>query len=719
MKIFQIFYLTIIVSGICVAQNQDSISDQFLEPVIYTANRFDQNPNEVGRSIKIITQEEIKKSNAISFSELISQEAGIFIVGAGQSPGQLSTIFSRGSNSNQTNILLDGVKISNPSSTDNLVDLSEFSLANIDHIEIIKGNHSSLFGSSSIGATINIITKKNSNLGIHGDVALKLGTIGKKTSLFEQVANLSYRHTSGLYASVGLFNSNIKGINATVDTITDKNNYYYQRADQDDFRKLDGFYKLGYIHSRWDVAAQLKTADQNTDLDRGAYRDDNNYKSKFQRKIIALQANYKLNNSISFELLSSYTKLFYQYVDDTSVIKNSEFTYQEYTSGNYKAQTYANELQFNMKKKYAHLILGLAQSYESMGFQSYYFSNGFVSFEYLTDLYKLNLSAQTISEFAQLNLYGNNIQKIPDNLNLSLSLRNTHHEQFGNQISYGINPSYKLRKNILLYADFSSGFVSPSLYQLYSPDMDFTSGITRGNPSLKPEESNSIELGIKYEWNNKFNSTLSFYRNQTKNNIDYVYLWSKDKEIANLDYTDYRGDSYINLGSRITQGIELDLNARINKKLSCKFNINIIKGEINYSNADIDSSHIKSNLAQLYSNGAFINKNQHQSGLTRRPSTANFVIEYAICSRLMLSGIFKYVASRNDIYYNNNLGPFGALASTGLDAYTLFDFNLRYRCMKNMNLYLRLENILDTKYSEINGYSTRGRSLYAQMSYKF
>lgn len=71
----------------------------------------------------------------------------------------------RGANSNHTVIMVDGMRLSDPSSVDNALDLGELSLTNIERIEIVRGAHSTLYGSSAIGGAVNIITKKNDRLG--------------------------------------------------------------------------------------------------------------------------------------------------------------------------------------------------------------------------------------------------------------------------------------------------------------------------------------------------------------------------------------------------------------------------------------------------------------------------------------------------------------------------------------------------------------------------
>jgi vitamin B12 transporter len=136
---------------------QDTLKNRQLDEVVISATRSEKNINDIGRSITVITSDEIKRSGANSVAELLTQQEGIYVVGAGQNPGMTSSIFTRGANSNQTLLLIDGVRITDPSAINNSIDVAELSLANIDRIEIVRGSHSTMYGSSAIGGVVNIM----------------------------------------------------------------------------------------------------------------------------------------------------------------------------------------------------------------------------------------------------------------------------------------------------------------------------------------------------------------------------------------------------------------------------------------------------------------------------------------------------------------------------------------------------------------------------------
>ena len=159
------------------AQKQnDSLKTYTLGEHIFSVSRHRQNLQDVGRNVTVIKQEEITKSQCHSLGDLLSLQTGMHITGSGMNYGSTERVFLRGANSYHTVILIDGVRISDPSSVDNGLDLSELSLNNIEQIEIIKGSHSTLFGSSAIAGVINIITKTHDTSGVHVNASLSAGS---------------------------------------------------------------------------------------------------------------------------------------------------------------------------------------------------------------------------------------------------------------------------------------------------------------------------------------------------------------------------------------------------------------------------------------------------------------------------------------------------------------------------------------------------------------
>ena len=169
------------------AQNKalDSIavSTKYLDEVVVTDSRFALKRSQSGKTVIKIKQEEIQQFSALGLGIILSTHLGIDVIGknlySGHNP---STISIRGGRNRQVLILIDGIRVSDPSRIDNDFDINALSIEMIESIEIVKGAASALYGSSAATGVINITTKKAVD---------SFRLIAKKTLGTEQVSNQS------------------------------------------------------------------------------------------------------------------------------------------------------------------------------------------------------------------------------------------------------------------------------------------------------------------------------------------------------------------------------------------------------------------------------------------------------------------------------------------------------------------------------------------------
>jgi vitamin B12 transporter len=128
------------------------------DTIIVTATRTEISVNDAIVPVTVISREQIEQSLASDLSEILRFEAGIDI-GSNGGPGQPTSIFLRGTESNHTLVLVDGVRI-NPGTIGGAA-VQNISPAVIDRIEIVKGARSALFGTDAIGGVVNIITRRS------------------------------------------------------------------------------------------------------------------------------------------------------------------------------------------------------------------------------------------------------------------------------------------------------------------------------------------------------------------------------------------------------------------------------------------------------------------------------------------------------------------------------------------------------------------------------
>jgi vitamin B12 transporter len=131
-------------------------ADPISDTVVVTANRMPQRADDVIPDTVVIGSEDIARAGAGSVADVLRRQRGIEI-GRNGGAGTNTTVFLRGANSNQVVVLVDGVRIG--AATTGAAAWNAMPLSAIDHIEIVYGPLSSLYGADAIGGVVQIFTK--------------------------------------------------------------------------------------------------------------------------------------------------------------------------------------------------------------------------------------------------------------------------------------------------------------------------------------------------------------------------------------------------------------------------------------------------------------------------------------------------------------------------------------------------------------------------------
>ncbi|ATG19204.1 Vitamin B12 transporter BtuB [Ralstonia mannitolilytica] len=127
-----------------------------LNPTVVTASRGEQPLSDALPHTTVISRADIERSQAPDAVTLLRREAGIEIAQNG-GPGTNASLFMRGASSNQTLVLIDGVRVS--SGTSGGAQIGQLMADQIDHIEVARGNVSALYGSDAVGGVVQIFTR--------------------------------------------------------------------------------------------------------------------------------------------------------------------------------------------------------------------------------------------------------------------------------------------------------------------------------------------------------------------------------------------------------------------------------------------------------------------------------------------------------------------------------------------------------------------------------
>ena len=137
-----------------------SCASDMLNPIVVSSSISPIDIHSSPSSIEVLTASDIKEKGFTDISELLGSISSINISTTG-GIGQSTSIFMRGTESNHTKIILDGVEL-NPG-TLGLAPIQNISINSIEKIEIIKGSSSALYGANTIGGVINISSKQDKN----------------------------------------------------------------------------------------------------------------------------------------------------------------------------------------------------------------------------------------------------------------------------------------------------------------------------------------------------------------------------------------------------------------------------------------------------------------------------------------------------------------------------------------------------------------------------
>lgn len=451
-------------------QAQDTTSPKQLDEVIVTATKFEQKQSTTGKVVSVIDQATLQRNAGKTITEIINYQTGVFINGANNNLGTNQDVYFRGAGSGNTLILIDGVPVGDPSQINNSFDLNNIAIGQIERIEILKGAQSTLWGSDAVAGVINIITRKNGKNKITPTALLGYGSYN------------TVRGNAGINGSIEKFSYNVgynfttsKGLSAAYDS-TGANNF-----DEDQFTQNNIQANVRYqINNRFGIKGLYSFAKYKSNIDAGPFADDKDNVFDNKNEINNLELSYTAAR-LKLHLSQTFVKAERIFTDDSSSVGG----FAKYSKGNYDGNSAITELFGNivLAKKLS-LVSGV-QYISQKTSQDYLSISAYGTYKTaLGDSAKAN----------NFSIYNSLLLTDAGGFNIETGFRYNNHSIYGNNATYTFNPSYNINENTKLFVNISSAYKIPSLYQLYSE---------YGNKELKPEKSNSYELGVQTFSNEK------------------------------------------------------------------------------------------------------------------------------------------------------------------------------------------------------------------------
>lgn len=548
--------LFVVAAGLFISSQlsaQDSTAKSLGE-VFVTANRIEQKQRTTGKVVTVIDQATIQRNAGRTVSEIINQQASVFINGANNTLGTNQDIYFRGATSGNVLILIDGVPVGDASQSNNAFDLNHISTGMVERIEILKGAQSTLWGSDAVAGVINIITKKGGRKKAEVNGLLSYGSyntlranagVGGKLNAFSY--NVNYNFTDS------------KGFSSAQDTLGTKN------FDKDGFKQHNFFANLRYdFNKQFAVKGFSNFGQYKNGIDAGAYKDDadNNVTQKNRNNGLSfLYQSSKLNLTLSQSLLTN-TRV---YLDDSASVGG----FAKYSRGSYEGNSSITELSGNYRFIDQLSLVAGVQNIAQNTTQSYRSVSIYGNYE-PPILSSDSAKANNFSFYASL------LATELAGFNMEAGFRVNSHSIYGTNATYTFNPSYNIDDKTRVFVNISSGYKIPSLYQLYSE---------YGNKDLKPEATQNYEVGVQS------------FSTDRKNSIRFV-AFKRDIKNLIIFYTNPSWESYyINRDEQHDYGFEVESSIGLGKIGTWSNNFTYIDGEGKNSNVKIKNLYRRPNFS--------------------------------------------------------------------------------------------------------------------------
>ena len=616
--------------------------------VVVSATKTPVPVSQVTSAVEVITEEDLKRRQIRTVVDALRLSQGLTVFSNG-GPGTNATVRIRGSNADQVLVLIDGAVMN--SATSGVFNFANLTTDNIERIEILRGAQSMLWGADAMGGVINITTKK--------------GTGAPSVSAFSEYGSFSSVREGG----------QVLGKKGPFDVSAALSRWDYTGFSTVNYRRgaseRDGF-------QNWQASTRVGVAlphDGRLDLNFRFLQGKVGRDSPTSPGYDVLGA---FSNSQQFVYSASYQQPITDWWDQVLTLSRQTETLEAFsgtvrqnlqtgavsaaTSSRTEINTVANriELQHNFHVSKSLLLSAGYQYREQQG----------ANLNLLT-------GAKTVSNRiladhagfaqAQLNLW--------DRVFGTAGVRQDEYNVFGSATTYRTTGGYLHQETgTKIRSSYATGFRAPTINQLFSPTQGF------GNPNLKPERSQSMDIGVdQYLFNNRVTLSGGYFWNRFRDMI----VAQQTVDVCGVTGVTVNSCAQ-NIGTVVTKGWEASVKYAVVRDLPLVKSLDV---QAQYTNT------LTRNLSQQPGNRA-----------PRTPVDQwSLIVSYQPIDPVRVNLEGRYVGSRFDDVNNRQQ----------MRAFDVWNLSATYDVTSRIQTYVRAENIFDEKYEELMFYGTMGRSIFA------
>ncbi|MFN4288474.1 MAG: TonB-dependent receptor plug domain-containing protein [Brevundimonas sp.] len=451
-----------------------------VDEVVVTATRSPRPAARIASSVSVIESETLERRQSPVLTDVLSFESGVQVTRNG-GPGQVAALRLRGAESDQTLVVVDGIRLNDPSSVGAGYNFGHLLLADAGRIEVLRGPHSTLWGSHAIGGVVHIESREP-RTAFEGSLDLETGsysTHAGRARLAGRTGALSWRLGLGHYQS-------------------DSVSAFDQGVERDPFRQTSYGAGLSYevsealIVDLRAIGHSARTAYDGFPAPAFVFDDTREYAEQDER---GLYGAVRMNTGpVSHRLAISHARTERISFDPDQAVTDRTFESRG-TSRRFEYQGVADlggdwRGVFGLERDEGRAVTASPSAFDPSPVPA-------------------RNAVRLDSAYGLIN------GPLAEGLYLTLGVRRDEHETFGGQTLVQGGLSYALTPGTVIRASYGEGFKTPSLFQLYS---DF------GNPVLQPEEATSLEAGISHSaWSGRVRLDAVLWQRRTDNLIDFVF----------------------------------------------------------------------------------------------------------------------------------------------------------------------------------------------------
>jgi len=487
-----------------------------LDSVIVRQNRIQMSYDKQNNNIQIMDKAQIATLPVKSVNELLSYIGGVDLRQRGPWGAQADVSID-GSTFDQVLVLINGVKISDPQTGHNMMNIP-LPISAIDHIEVLRGSAARIYGVNALAGAINIITAMPQQNSVFAQAYAG-------SSFTKDSSNGETYYSRGVQATAGITNGNQSHL---LSVAQDQGNGYRYNTSME-------AYRLFYQN-------KIKLNDKNSIEAMGGYvsnyygaglfyaaPNDANATEKVQTGLGAIAYNWKPNDKLKIT-----PRLSYRYnKDDYIYIKQKPDLYHNV----HETNVLSGEL--NASYQTGHGTAGAGLEFRNE---------------------EINSNSLGKRQRQNFGFYAEYRHNFTSRLNASAGIYLNQNSDFGFQAFPAFDAGYKVNRRLKLFVNASTGQRLPTFTDLY-----YNGPSNIGNAGLKPELSSYAEGGVQFAHPFLDAKAAYFYRHST-DFIDWV---------RNSDTSKWQPQNFQSVN---TQGFSLSINYQLSRHLgwSERYQLNLV-----------------------------------------------------------------------------------------------------------------------------------------------